>query len=222
MASLPFDAAFRRTPAAARRAVAALTAPLGGARPTPLPRRAMRAVGSAAIGATPVISEAALARRFFTAVLLVAVVDLLAKALAVAVLPLGDLLGRGPVALMLAYNTGVAGGMTLGAHTRAFNLVSTGLMVGLLVMLVPTLARIDRRSTARMALVVGGGFGNLISLATSGRGVVDFLVLRAGNNAIIVNVADLALWLGLALMARTGFELVRQVRARGAGAAVPA
>jgi lipoprotein signal peptidase len=214
---LSFEAALRRTPAYARRAVSALTAPV---RPTPLPRRAMRAVGSAAIGATPVISEAALARRFFTAALLVAVVDLLAKAFAAAVLPLGELFGRGPVALMLAYNTGTAGGMSLGVHTRAINLASTGVIVGLLVMLVPTLARIDRRSTMRMALVVGGGLGNLASLATSSHGVVDFIVLRAGSNAIVVNVADLAMWLGLALLAGTGLELVRQMRARGAGAPV--
>ncbi len=215
---LPFDPAFRRrTPAVAHRAVSS-SAP----RPTPLPRRALRAVGSAAIGATPVISEAALARRFFTAALLVAVVDLLAKALAVAVLPLGQLYSRGPVGFYLAYNAGTAGGMSLGDHTRAINLVSTGIIVGLLVMLVPTLARIDRRSTARMALVVGGGLGNLASLATSPRGVVDFIALHLGDRAIVVNVADLAMWIGLALMARTGLELVRQMRLRGAGAHVAA
>ncbi|GJG85631.1 hypothetical protein tb265_08120 [Gemmatimonadetes bacterium T265] len=175
----------------------------------------MRAVGSAAIGATPVISEPVLARRFFTAALLVAIVDLLAKALAAAVLPLGHLFGHGPVALMLAYNTGTAGGMSLGEHTRAINLVSTGVVVGLLVMLVPTLARIDRRSTAWLALVVGGGLGNLASLATSPKGVVDFLVLRVGERAIVVNVADLAMWVGLAFLARTGLELVREIRVRG-------
>ncbi len=214
---LSFDLAFRRrTPAGARRAVAAPPV-----RPTPLPRRALRAVGSAAIGATPVISETALARRFFTAALLVATVDLLAKALAAAALPLGELLGRGPIALMLAYNTGTAGGMSLGVHTRAINLVSTGIVVGLLVMLVPTLARIDRRSTAWLALVVGGGLGNLASLATSSKGVVDFLVLRAGSHAIVVNVADLAMWIGLALLARTGLELVREIRLKGGAVAVP-
>ena len=214
---LPFDPAFRRrTPARAHRAVT--TQP---ARPTPLPRRAMRAVGSAAIGATPVISETVLARRFFTAALLVALVDLLAKALAVAVLPLGELIGHGPIALMLAYNTGTAGGMSLGVHTRAINLVSTGLVVGLLIMLVPTLARIDGRSTARLALVVGGGLGNLASLATSRKGVVDFLTLRAGSHAIIVNVADLAMWIGLALLAQTGLALIREIRVKGATFAVP-
>lgn len=213
---LPFDPAFRRrTPAAVRRMVAALPA-----RPTPLPRRALRAIGSAAIGATPVISETVLARRFFTAALLVAVVDLLAKALAIVVLPLGQLLGRGPIALMLSYNAGTAGGMSLGDHTRAINLASTGIVVGLLVMLVPTLARIDRRSTARLALVVGGGLGNLASLATSPKGVVDFVVLRAGDYAIVANVADFAMWLGLVLLARTGLELIQQIRVRGGGAVV--
>lgn len=205
---LPFDPAFRRrTPAAARRVVAALPT-----RPTPLPRRAMRAVGSAALGSTPAIAEPVLARRFFTASLLVAVVDLLAKALAVAALPLDRLVGRGPVALMLAYNTGMAGGMSLGDHTRAINLVSTGVVVGLLVLLVPALAQIDRRSTARLALVVGGGLGNLASLATSSKGVVDFIVLRVGDRAMIVNVADLAMWGGLALLAGTGLELVKRIR----------
>lgn len=210
---LQFDPTLRRrTPATARPTVAARPA-----RPTPLPRRAMRAVGSAAIGETPVIAEPMLARRFFTATLLVALVDLIAKALAVAVLPVGQLLGRGPIAFMLAYNTGTAGGMSLGDHTRAINLASTGLVIGLLVMLVPTLARIDRRSTARLALVVGGGLGNLASLATSSKGVVDFLAFRVGDHAIIVNAADLAMWLGLALLGRTGLVLLQEIRLRGAG-----
>jgi lipoprotein signal peptidase len=124
-------------------------------------------------------TERALARRFFPLVGAVAAVDLLTKAAAAAALAGGAPRAVfGPFALQLVYNVGSAGGVMLGAHTRAVNLVATGLVVGLLVMLVPVLARVDRRSTAALALIAGGGAGNLVSLAGSARGVEDFLAWR--------------------------------------------
>jgi lipoprotein signal peptidase len=161
------------------------------------------------------LTERALAARFFPLAAAVACADLLTKLAAAAVLADGRPRGFGPLALQLVYNVGSAGGVMLGAHTRALNLAATGVVVGLLVMLVPILARVDRRSTTALALVAGGGLGNLASLATSARGVEDFLAWRHAHGAVVVNVADLAMLAGLVLLGRTLGQLVRAVRAYG-------
>lgn len=236
---LPFDPAFRRTPRGLRAVAGRGAGERGGAphgavprphavarRDTPIPRRAARAVvggvaaHAAARGAQ--ITERALAARFFPLALAVASADLLAKMVAASALADGQPRAIGPLALHLVYNAGSAGGVMLGAHTRALNLAATGLVVGLLVMLVPVLARVDRRSTAALALVAGGGLGNLVSLATSARGVEDFLAWRHAGGALVVNVADLAMAAGLLLLGRTLWQLARAVRAHGPGARVGA
>ena len=230
---LPFDPAFRRTPRVGR----AVAPPAGGRvggrsvadargaaqdrprRDTPIPRRAARAVagGVAAHAAEQGarVGERALAARFFPLAAMVACADLLTKSIAAATLADGAPRALGPLAFQLVYNVGSAGGVMLGAHTRALNLAATGLVVGLLVMIVPALARVDRRSTIAVALVAGGGAGNLVSLAASSRGVEDFLAWRHASGAVIVNVADLAMAAGLVLLGRTLWELARAVRAHG-------
>ena len=234
---LPFDPAFRRTPPAMRALRAANGPSRGPGRPaaravprrdTPIPRRAARAVAggvaahAAARGAR--LTERALAARFYPLALLVAAADLGTKLLAASTLADGaPRAAVGPFALQLVYNVGSAGGVLLGAHTRAINLAATGLVVGLLVMLVPALARVDRRSTAALALIAGGGIGNLVSLATSARGVEDFLAWRhAAGGAVVVNVADLAMLAGLVLLGRTVWTLARAVREFGPRAKVGA
>lgn len=233
-AVLPFDPDFRRrTPAAdarrsaretplSTRAVRAIAAPeliarQGAAPPraTPLPTRALRAVA-----ARPAVDELALAREFFPLVLIVALVDLATKAFAVAGLGGAPLSLGGPFALHLIHNTGAAGGVWLGEQTRAINFMLTGIVVGLLVMLVPTLARLDRRSPIGVALVAGGGLGNLVSLGISSRGVPDFLALRTAHGWLAINVADVALAVGLVLLARTAMGLAQLVRRHGAHAPV--
>jgi lipoprotein signal peptidase len=218
---LPFDPAFRRTP----RAVRALRVANGPSyrvdrRQTPIPQRAARAVaGGVAAHAAALGSRAAaraLAARFYPLALAVACVDLATKLAAGTALADGaPRAAVGPFALQLVYNAGSAGGVLLGAHTRALNLAVTGVVVGLLVMLVPLLARVDRRSTAALALVAGGGLGNLVSLATSSRGVEDFLAWHHAGGAVVVNVADVAMAAGLVLLGRTLVTLARAVRQHG-------
>jgi signal peptidase II len=223
---LPFDPAFRRTPRHLR-ALRAADGPSYGPtrRQTPIPRRAARAVAGgvaahAALAGSR-LDERALAGRFFPLALAVVCLDLATKLAAGALLADGaPRPALGPFSLHLVYNAGSAGGLMLGAHTRALNLVATGLVVGLLVMLVPALARVDRRSTTALALVAGGGLGNLVSLATSARGVEDFLAWRYGAGAVVLNVADLAMFAGLALLGRTLWALAQAVRTHGPAARV--
>lgn len=219
---LPFDPTFRRrTPPRPRVAAAATPG-----RDTPLPRRAMRAVAASIepalarpLVAEP-IDERALAWRFFPLLLLVAALDLATKALAVRLLAGAEWVTSGPFALGLVFNRGTAGGLSLGDHTRAINFASTGIVVGVLVMLAPVLARIDRRAPVALALAAGGGLGNLVSLAQSSRGVPDFLGVRYGAGALVVNVADLAMLAGLVLLCQPLLGLIRAIRVHGAGASL--
>ena len=170
----------------------------------------------------PAAEEGALARRFFPLALLVALVDLVTKALAVAWLAPGVTLGAAlPLRLHLVYNAASAGGVSLGEGTRTLNVAATGVVIGLLVMLVPALTRVDRRAPLALALVAGGGLGNLASLLGSAPGVPDFLAIPHAGGAWVVNVADLALLAGLLLLGRTVWAIVRAIRLQGAGHPVP-
>ena len=196
---LSFEEALRRrTPAWARRAITAR-------RPSP---------GAVASGAATV-DEAELARTFLPVAALVVALDLATKGWAAAALAGHVVHLASWLSLTLVHNGASAGGVWLGAGTRAINFAATGIVVGLLVAIAPALARVDRRSTVALALAAGGGVGNLVSLAEGGRGVVDFIALRHGNGAWVVNVADVALFVGLLLLGRTVLVLARAVR-RGA------
>ena len=83
-------------------------------------------------------------------------------------------------------------------------------------MLAPVLARVDRRSWAAVALIVGAGLGNLASMASDPRGVVDFIAV----GRYVLNVADVALLVGLGLLARTTFGMLRTVRGGRGGVRV--
>jgi lipoprotein signal peptidase len=231
---LQFDPnARRRTPVTPLRRPVDGERPLTGERVVPFPmhreierpRSSVRAtvVGSAeaveAVAAAPAaMTERALAVRFFPLVGAVALADLATKALAVDALADRTVAVAGPLALHLVYNTASAGGVWLGAHTRELNLVATGVVIGLLVMLAPILVRIDRRSWVALALMAGGGLGNLTSLATSSRGVPDFLAFRHPGGAWVLNVADVLMLAGLVLLGRRVLVLARAVRAERAAA----
>jgi hypothetical protein len=75
------------------------------------------------------------------------------------------------------------------------------------------LSRVDRRAPLALGLIVGGATGNLASLILSPRGVVDFIAVDFTATAgIILNVADVAAYVGLALVLRTGFLIVAAMR----------
>lgn len=185
-------------------------------------RPALATDRQAAVALAPAPDERALARWFFPLALLVAAVDLASKWFVVAGLAPGETVGGGRLALHLVYNGLSAGGVSLGEHTRAINFAATGVMIGLLVMLVPTLARLDRRAPTALALLVGGALGNLVSMAISSPGVPDFLAIRHADGAWILNGADVAIAAGLVMLARTVWLLARLIGAHGAGRPVRA
>jgi lipoprotein signal peptidase len=90
--------------------------------------------------------------------------------------------------------------------------LSTLATVALVVSVVLPLARVDRRAAMAMGLIAGGASGNLASLIGEPRGVPDFLAQRLGDSILVYNLADVALWIGAALLVPVTLGLVKAVR----------
>jgi hypothetical protein len=72
---------------------------------------------------------------------------------------------------------------------------------------------VDRAAPRALGLIVGGALGNFASLVLSPPGVVDFISISVGvHSELVLNVADLAAYVGLAMMLRTGFLIVAEMR----------
>lgn len=158
-------------------------------------------------------------RRFAAVVVLVAAADLLAKYLAA-----GALAGRaipvlGPVDLTLVYNRGSAFGASLGARTWELNVVTTFAALVLVTLTVRALTPHDRRAPLALGLIGGAALGNLTSLLVPPAGVADFISVAVGaDTRIVMNLADLAAYAGLALIVRTAFRVRRAIAASHARA----
>ncbi len=172
---------------------------------------------------TPVLSSApnvrdrhAVALRFVAWAAAAVIADLGTKYWAVASLSDRTVVLSDWFSLMLVFNTGVAGGASIGPYTWAFNVISTLATVALVVSVVLPLARVDGRAAMAMGLIAGGASGNLASLLGEPRGVPDFLAQQVGESILVYNVADIALWIGAAILVPVTIGLVKAVRAERA------
>ncbi|MBY0490422.1 MAG: signal peptidase II [Gemmatimonadaceae bacterium] len=163
-----------------------------------------------------------LQRRFYVVALGAMLVDLATKAMAVralgetGIVPLFD-----RVTLMLVWNTGAAGGISMGPFTAQLNVLMTSLAVLLVVSVVRAIASVDPRAVLALGMVTGGALGNLASILGGHEGVADFIGLQLwGDTTIVANVADLMLWSGALLLVPIAATLVSRVRAERAGATV--
>ncbi len=145
--------------------------------------------------------------------LLVAAVDLTTKYAAVAVLSGAPVEVTDWLSLAVVHNDKGVFGLSLGAYTRQLNLALTLCAIAMIVPVGRDLERIDRWAPTTLGLILGGALGNLTSLILSARGVVDFIAIRTGEaSAVVMNVADIAAYTGLALLLRTTFLLVGAIR----------
>jgi lipoprotein signal peptidase len=145
--------------------------------------------------------------------MLVAVGDWLTKAVA------ARMVGAEPVVLndglrfAVVHNAGTAFGLSAGTYTWQLNLALTLAAILLMVPVARDLARIDDAAPRALGLIVGGAVGNLASLLISPPGVVDFISVSIGaHSELVLNVADLAAYIGLAMLLRTGFLIVAEMR----------
>src|SRR5215212_2913250 len=161
-------------------------------------------------------SRSALSGYLFVAVL-AASADLLTKFVAVGLL--GDrtveLFGR--LSLMVVFNTGSAGGVMIGPYTWQLNVLVTLAAIVLISSVAKPLIAVDGRAAIALGMVAGGAAGNLASMLLGPNGVADFLALRlSGDRTIVMNVADLSLWLGALALAPVVVSLFQAIRAERA------
>lgn len=120
------------------------------------------------------------------------------------------------VRFTLAYNSGAAFSMSLGAASR---LVFAGLAVAVLVVLFRMFldaAVTDRWRIVGLALVAAGALGNLIDRIRWSRGVVDFIDIGIGDLRFwVFNVADMCVTVGAVVL---GLSLLREERLRAQSA----
>lgn len=117
------------------------------------------------------------------------------------------------LSLTLVWNTGAAGGVSIGPFTWLLNVVVTVLALGLVMSVVRAMASVDARSIVALGLVSGGALGNLASIVAGPRGVADFLAVRLTDDlTMVANVADLFLWAGALALAPVGATLLRMAR----------
>lgn len=157
-------------------------------------------------------------RRFFGIAVTASAVDLLTKEVAVRSLgETGLVTITERLSLTLVWNTGAAGGVSLGPFTWMLNVIVTVLALGLVISVVRPMAAVDARSTLALGLVSGGAAGNLASILAGPVGVADFLAVRLTDDlTMVANVADLFLWVGALLLVPVGATLVRMARAERA------
>jgi lipoprotein signal peptidase len=164
----------------------------------------------------------------FTAVALIVVLgDLVTKELAVWLLAdggaslgaLGRALGE-RVRFTLLANTQGAFGMSLGPHTWNVNVGLTLAAIALMAPVCRDLARVDASAPRSLGLIAGAAGGNLVSLLTPPHGVPDFIAVEhGGGHELVFNVADVAAYVGIILMARVALAIVRHLREGERGAA---
>lgn len=148
---------------------------------------------------------------FVGVALLVLLGDLVSKAMAVGLWS-GErypLLG-GRVLIQVVHNPLGAFSLSYGAHTFEINAAATAVAALLAMAVVPRLARLDALAPSGLGLIAGAALGNLASMLTSPGGVPDFLAVAHGQGSfLILNLADVAAYIGLACCARIAWSICR-------------
>ena len=145
--------------------------------------------------------------------LLVAIGDWLTKAFAARSVGTDAVVLSERLRFAVVHNDGTAFGLSAGAYTWQLNLALTLIAIVLMVPVARDLARIDDAAPRALGLIMGGAMGNLASLLLGPPGVVDFISVSMGaHSELVLNVADIAAYAGLAMMLRTGFLIVAEMR----------
>lgn len=117
------------------------------------------------------------------------------------------------ISMAVVHNDAGAFGWSVGAYTWQLNLALTFAAVVFIIPVTRDLAHIDRRAPAALGLIVGGALGNLASLVLPPRGVVDFIAVNwSAGHSLVLNVADVAAYAGLAMILRTGVMIAATLR----------
>lgn len=112
------------------------------------------------------------------------------------------------LSLALVPNYGGAFGLSAGAYTWQLNLALTLAAIVFVIPVTRDLTAVDKDAPTALGLIVGGALGNLMSLLAPPAGVADFIAVHMGpTQGLVLNVADIAAYTGLAMIVRTGFRI---------------
>jgi signal peptidase II len=157
---------------------------------------------------------------FWPVIAIVALVDVVTKAIAVrALVPQRvphEVVGNA-VRLTLVYNPGAAFGLNLGAESRWIFTTLTIVALAILWRLYRSTRRGDVMRVLALALVCAGALGNLLDRVRSDLGVVDFIDVGFGTTRWpTFNVADMAVSVGAVLLAWVLWQEDRQLASASA------
>jgi lipoprotein signal peptidase len=126
------------------------------------------------------------------------------------------------ISMAVFHNDAGAFGLSAGAYTWQLNLALTLAAVIFIIPVTRDLTHIDRRAPTALGLIVGGALGNLASLVLPPRGVMDFISLNwSAGHSLVLNVADVAAYAGLAMILRTGVIIAVALRREATVVAEP-
>lgn len=153
--------------------------------------------------------------RFVAVAAVVGLIDLLTKEWATTSIPATGIALSGPVDLALTYNLGSAFGISFSTYPWQVNALATLVALGLAGAAVRALSRIDRRAPIALGLIAGAAIGNLASMLVPPAGVADFIAVQvSAGSRIVMNLADVAAYAGLAMMVRSFVLLSRAIGAQ--------
>jgi signal peptidase II len=145
--------------------------------------------------------------------LVVAFGDWLTKAVAARAVAGDPVVFTEKLRFAVVHNDAGVFGWSAGMYTWQLNLALTLAAIALMIPVSRELARIDDASPRALGLIMGGALGNFGSLLLSPPGVVDFISVSIGaHSELVLNVADVAAYIGLAMVLRTGFLIVGEIR----------
>lgn len=148
--------------------------------------------------------------------LTVAMADQASKLLAAARLDGVDVPLAGDAFLTLVHNDTFARGMALGGATLPATLLLSVALLLLVARACTPLAQVDRAAPLGLGLVAGATIGNAVDFLHTGRGAVDFIGVHTAEGALVFNLADVAAYAGVALLAHSTWRISRHIRAERA------
>jgi lipoprotein signal peptidase len=141
----------------------------------------------------------------------VIVIDQISKALALYVLRDLDAAQTRFLQLGVHHNIDLAWGLSAGAEGAAISGVAALVIVGISLTVCSALTSHDRMAPVMLGLIGGAGVANATDALTPPVGVVDWIAVGA-HGGIVVNLADLAVLIGVCLCARTVYRLTLAIR----------
>lgn len=150
-------------------------------------------------------------RRCVTLALAVIVVDIGTKIAATTLLGERVIPTGGATFLGVVYNDSFARGSAavIGSLAVPATLLLAAILLFVIGRVCSPLAAVDSGAPWGLGFVAGAAAANALDFVRTGRGVVDFLGVHTARGSIVFNLADVAAYIGVVILARTAWLVAR-------------